>query len=42
MAACNIYFAAEEASFGMPEINVGLAGGAAMLNTLFNRSKTGI
>ena len=38
MAACDIYFAAEEASFGMPEINVGLAGGAAMLNTLFGRS----
>lgn len=40
MAACDIYFAAEDASLGMPEINVGLAGGAAMLNTLFGRSKT--
>ena len=30
--------AAEEAVFGMPEINVGLAGGASMLRTLFGRS----
>jgi enoyl-CoA hydratase/carnithine racemase len=37
-AACDIFYAAEEATFGMPEINVGLAGGAAMLRTLFNRS----
>jgi enoyl-CoA hydratase len=39
MAACDIYLAAEEATFGMPEIDVGLAGGAAMMNTLFGRSK---
>ncbi len=38
MAACDIFLAAEEAMFGMPEINVGLAGGAAMLRTLFGRS----
>jgi enoyl-CoA hydratase len=38
MAACDIFFAAEEAMFGMPEINVGLAGGAAMMNTLFGKS----
>jgi enoyl-CoA hydratase len=38
MAACDIFFAAEEAVFGMPEINVGLAGGAAMINSLFGKS----
>jgi enoyl-CoA hydratase/carnithine racemase len=38
MAACDIYFASENATFGMPEINVGLAGGASMLRTLFGRS----
>ena len=38
MAACDIFFAAEEAVFGMPEIDVGLAGGAAMINSLFNKS----
>ena len=38
VAACDILYAAEEASFGMPEIDVGLAGGAAMLRTLFGRS----
>jgi enoyl-CoA hydratase len=38
MAACDIFLAADEAMFGMPEINVGLAGGAAMLHTLFGRS----
>ncbi len=37
-AACDILYAAEEATFGMPEINVGLAGGASMLRTLFGRS----
>ena len=34
MAACDIFLASEEAIFGMPEINVGLAGGASMLRTL--------
>jgi enoyl-CoA hydratase/carnithine racemase len=38
MASCDIYYASEEATFGMPEINVGLAGGASMLRTLFGRS----
>jgi enoyl-CoA hydratase len=38
MASCDIYLASEEATFGMPEINVGLAGGASMLKTLFGRS----
>ena len=38
LAACDILYAAEEATFSMPEINVGLAGGAAMLKTLFGRS----
>lgn len=40
MAACDIFYASEEAVFGMPEINVGLAGGAAMLHSLFGRSTT--
>lgn len=38
MAACDIYLAAEDAAFGMPEIDVGLAGGAAMANEFFTRS----
>jgi len=38
MAACDIMYASENAVFGMPEINVGLAGGAAMLHSLFGRS----
>ena len=38
MASCDIYLASEEAVFGMPEINVGLAGGASMLRTLVGRS----
>jgi enoyl-CoA hydratase len=38
MSACDIFLACEEAVFGMPEINVGLAGGASMLRTLFGRS----
>jgi enoyl-CoA hydratase len=40
MAACDIFFASEDAVFGMPEINVGLAGGAAMINSLFGKSTT--
>jgi enoyl-CoA hydratase len=40
MAACDIFIASEEATFGMPEINVGLAGGISMLRTLFGRSNT--
>ncbi len=38
MAACDILYMAEDATVGMPEINVGLAGGASMLRTLFGRS----
>lgn len=40
MASCDIYYASENAVFGMPEINVGLAGGASMLHSLFGRSTT--
>lgn len=40
MAACDIFLASENATFGMPEINVGLAGGISMLRTLFGRSNT--
>jgi len=36
-AACDIIIASRSASFGMPEIDVGLAGGAAMLHELFGR-----
>lgn len=32
--SCDIMLASDRAEFGMPEINVGLAGGAAMLNRL--------
>lgn len=38
MAACDVFYASENAVFGMPEIDVGLAGGASMLKTLFGRS----
>jgi len=38
MAASDIFVASENAAVGMPEINVGLAGGAAMLRTIFGRS----
>ncbi|GAB2717012.1 MULTISPECIES: enoyl-CoA hydratase/isomerase family protein [Comamonas] len=37
-AACDILYASSNATFGMPEINVGLAGGASMLKTLLGRS----
>ncbi|MEJ8810354.1 enoyl-CoA hydratase/isomerase family protein [Variovorax ureilyticus] len=37
-AACDILYASENVTVGMPEINVGLAGGASMLKTLFGRS----
>ena len=39
MAACDIFIASDNAVFGMPEIDVGLAGGAAMLQRLFGRSR---
>lgn len=38
VAACDILYASDNATFGMPEINVGLAGGASMLRTLLGRS----
>jgi enoyl-CoA hydratase len=38
-AACDIILASDNAVFGMPEINVGLAGGAALLQTLVGRSR---
>ena len=37
-AACDILYACETATVGMPEINVGLAGGASMRKTVFGRS----
>lgn len=40
MAACDIFLASEDATFAMPEINVGLAGGVSMLRTFFGRSFT--
>lgn len=40
MAACDIFLASEDATFAMPEINVGLAGGVSMLRTLVGRSFT--
>ena len=39
MAACDIMLACDEAQFGMPEIDVGLAGGAAMLSHLVGKSR---
>jgi enoyl-CoA hydratase len=38
-ACCDILVAAENASLGMPEIDVGLMGGAKYINMLFPRSK---
>ncbi len=38
MASCDIMMASDNAVFGMPEIDVGLAGGAAMLTELFSKS----
>ena len=38
MAACDIMMASDNAVFGMPEIDVGLAGGAAMLTPLMGKS----
>lgn len=40
MLACDIMFAAEDAFFAMPEIDVGLAGGARFLMEHFGRSRT--
>ena len=38
MVSCDIMIASETAVFAMPEIDVGLAGSAAMLRTLFGKS----
>jgi enoyl-CoA hydratase len=38
-AACDIIMASDNAVFGMPEIDIGLMGGAAMLQQLFGRSR---
>lgn len=38
MAACDIMMASDNAVFGMPEIDVGLAGGCAMLSNLVGKS----
>ncbi len=39
MTACDIMLASDNAVFGMPEIDVGLAGGAAMLTPLLGKSR---
>lgn len=39
VAACDIICASDNAVFGMPEIDIGLMGGAAMLQQLFGRSR---
>jgi enoyl-CoA hydratase len=39
MAACDIWVASNDAYVSMPEINVGLAGGTAMLQRIFGKSR---
>jgi enoyl-CoA hydratase len=39
MATCDIWIASNTAFFSMPEINVGLAGGTAMLQSIFGKSR---
>jgi enoyl-CoA hydratase len=39
VAACDIILASDNAVFGMPEIDIGLMGGAAMLQQFFGRSR---
>jgi enoyl-CoA hydratase len=39
MTACDIWVASNNAYFSMPEINVGLAGGTAMLQKVFGHSR---
>lgn len=39
MSACDIMLASDNASFGMPEIDVGLAGGCAFISRLFGKSR---
>lgn len=38
-AACDILYASDNATFGMPEINVGLAGGVTFLQKVFGQSR---
>ncbi len=38
-ASCDILYASEHASFGLPEVNVGLLGGSRHLMNLFSHSK---
>ncbi|MEA2774534.1 MAG: hypothetical protein QOD93_7496 [Acetobacteraceae bacterium] len=40
VAACDIIMASDNAVFGMPEIDIGLMGGAAMLQQFFGRSRS--
>ncbi len=40
VAACDIILASDNAVFGMPEIDIGLMGGAAMLQQFFGRSRS--
>jgi len=39
MAACDIWIASDNAYIAMPEINVGLAGGTALLQRIFGKSR---
>ncbi len=39
MAACDIWIASDNAYISMPEINVGLAGGTALLQRIFGKSR---
>lgn len=39
MSACDIMLASDNAVFGMPEIDVGLAGGCAFISRLFSKSR---
>lgn len=39
MAACDIWIASDNAYVSMPEINVGLAGGTALLQRIFGKSR---
>ncbi len=40
MAACDIWIASDNAYVSMPEINVGLAGGTALLQRIFGKSRS--
>ena len=39
MTACDIMLASDNATFGMPEIDVGLAGGCAFISRFFSKSR---